>query len=313
MAALKGLPNARQSNAPHAGFDMLKQTEMLMLTLCGEFGDGLSPIGVREFRRMKELMTGGLFMPDDSEVGIESLLDIGFDSQEAERIMALISREKQVAFELDRLAQLGIRPVCRISENYPHSFISKLGDSAPSVLFCAGNIELLKNKAAALVGSRQLGIGGAEFAKTFGKTCAEKGLTLVSGGAEGADMIAQQSALSSGGAVISFRPDSLIRNKEKLSSEINEGKLLVISERGADCAFSAASAAARNRLIHSYCDKVFVAGSGFKKGGTWSGTETNLKKGYSKVYVFNDGSQGCRGLIALGALPVELDEIVSCL
>jgi len=64
-------------------------------------------------------------------------------------------------------------------------------------------------------------------------------------------------------------------------------------------------------LIHSYCDKVFVAGSGFKSGGTWSGTETNLKKGFSKVYVFDDGSAGCSGLIESGGIPVTLRDLDS--
>lgn len=288
---------------------MLKTTEMLMLSLCGDFGDGLSPMGLREFRRMRELLSGNLFADKAEEISADTLLDAGFETDEARRIMALISREKYMDDELDRLYQIGIYPMTRISNNYPGSFSTKLGDSAPAVLFYAGNAELLNNNAAALVGSRQLSVQGAEFARAFGEACAKSEITLVSGGAEGADMIAQKAALSNGGTVISFRPDSLIKNIKKLSSELSEGKLLVISERGADCAFTAGGAAGRNRLIHSYCDRVFVAGASYKKGGTWSGTETNLKKHYSKVYVFDDGSAGCDGLIALGGIAVRIEGI----
>ena len=292
---------------------MNNQTQLLLLTLCGDFGDGALPLGVKEYRKLKVLMSCNIFFENNREVSAENLLALGFDIAETQRIMTLISREKTVESQLDQLSDMGIVPITCISPDYPKNIAEKLGESAPAVLFCAGNTDLLKNRAAAIVGSRTLAVKGAEFAAAFGRACAQKGITLVSGGAEGADMIAQQSALSCGGAVISFRPDSLIKNRIKLSSEIDGGKLLIVSERGADCSFSAASAASRNRLIHSYCSKVFVAGADYKSGGTWSGTEINLKKGYSKVYVLNDGSRGCSGLIELGAEPVETGDIISLL
>ena len=292
---------------------MLKSTEKLMLLLCGQFNDGLTPLGIREFRKLSERVRGNLFFSPEKELTRSDLLELGYGEEESQKIFSLISREKYVSSELDRFSALGIHPMTRISPEYPETFHKKLGDSAPTVLFYWGNIDLLKNSAVSMVGSRELGVRGAAFARTLGESVAKAGLTLVSGGANGADMIAQNSALSNGGTVISFRPDSLVTNVNKLSPDISEGKLLVITERGADVAFSSGSAASRNRLIHSYCDKVFVAGSDFKKGGTWSGTEINLKKGYSRVYVFDDGSAGCNGLINLGGVPVGPDNLDSIL
>ena len=288
---------------------MLKPTEKIMLQLGGEFNDGLTPLGIRQFRKLSERVRGNLFFSPEKELTRSDLLELGYDEEESQKIFSLISREKYVTSELNRLSALDIYPLTRISPDFPKTFLEKLGDSAPMVLFYWGNIKLLKNGTAAIVGSRELGVSGAAFARAFGETVANAGLTLVSGGANGADMIAQNSALSNGGTVISFRPDSLINNIKKLSCDICEGKLLVITERGADIPFSAGSAASRNRLIHSYCDRVFVAGSDYKKGGTWSGTETNLKKGYSKVYVFDDGSAGCNGLINLGGVPIGMDAL----
>lgn len=292
---------------------MFKTTEKLMLLLCGEFNDGLTPLGLRQFRKLSERVRNNIFFSPDAELTRSDLLNLGYDEEESQKIFSLISRVNHVSSELERLAQMGIYPITRISSDYPQVFLEKLGDSAPMVLFYSGNIGLLNNKAVALVGSRNLGVQGASFARVLGEKAAEFGFSLISGGANGADIIGQTVALSKGGTVISFRPDSLVKNIKKLSKEIDGGNFLVITEKGADISFSSASAASRNRLIHSCCDKVFVAGSGYKSGGTWSGTEHNLKKGYSRVYVFNDGSAGCSGLIGLGGEPVgisDLDKII---
>ena len=288
---------------------MFKTTEKLMLLLCGDFNDGLTPLGLKQFRKLSERVRNNLFFSPDKELTRSDFIDLGYDEEESKKIFELISRENSVRCELERLAGMGIFPLTRISTEYPKSILEKLGDSAPMVLFYAGNLDLLKNAAIALVGSREISVQGATFARTLGETAAKSGLTLVSGGANGADIIAQTAALANGGSVICFRPDGLVNNINKLSNEIAAGKLLVITERGADISFSSATAASRNRLIHCYSDRVFVAGSDYKKGGTWSGTETNLKKGYSKVYVFDDGSAGCSGLIGLGGEPIGLSDL----
>ena len=203
---------------------MFKTTEKLMLLLCGDFNDGLTPLGLKQFRKLSERVRNNLFFSPDKELTRSDFIDLGYDEEESKKIFELISRENSVRCELERLAGMGIFPLTRISTEYPKSILEKLGDSAPMVLFYAGNLDLLKNAAIALVGSREISVQGATFARTLGETAAKSGLTLVSGGANGADIIAQTAALANGGSVICFRPDGLVNNINKLSNEIAAGK-----------------------------------------------------------------------------------------
>ena len=47
------------------------------------------------------------------------------------------------------------------------------------------------------------------------------------------------------------------------------------------------------------------------EGGTWSGSEENLRKGWSPLFVHDDGSEGCSALIDLGATPVKPESLTS--
>ncbi len=285
---------------------MLTSSEKLMLLLCGQFGDETVQLGLRQFREISDFFRGSLLFSPSLLMDKDQLVAMGFSQELSSQIFSLISRESMVDSLLESYASQGIFPLTRISPDYPQSIIRKLGDAAPMVLFYSGDISLLRNKAVALVGSRNLSIAGAEFARAVGQAAARAGVTVISGGAEGADSIVQRAAIAAGGTVVCFRPESLVENVKKLSSHIKEGKLLVISERGAECPFSTAGAVSRNRLIHSSCDHVFVAGCTLNSGGTWTGTMANLKKGYSRVHVFNDGSAGCNALIHQGAEPVDI-------
>ena len=69
--------------------------------------------------------------------------------------------------------------------------------------------------------------------------------------------------------------------------------------------FSAIRALSRNRLIHAMGSLTFVAQSGCGKGGTWSGSVQNLRNRWTPVCCFDDGSEGARQLIQMGARGVE--------
>ena len=76
-------------------------------------------------------------------------------------------------------------------------------------------------------------------------------------------------------------------------------------EEGFDLQFSAARALQRNRIIHSFSEKTFVAQCSLGKGGTWSGTADNLRKGWSQVICYDDGSDASRELACMGAVCVD--------
>ena len=63
----------------------------------------------------------------------------------------------------------------------------------------------------------------------------------------------------------------------------------------------------RNRVIHALGEVTLVAQSDLGIGGTWSGTTTNLKAGWSPVYCFDDGSDAARELEQMGAILITAD------
>jgi predicted Rossmann fold nucleotide-binding protein DprA/Smf involved in DNA uptake len=133
---------------------------------------------------------------------------------------------------------------------------------------------------------------------------AAEGFVLVSGNARGADRTAQEACLAAGGAVIAVLP-------AELSAHAPENdRLLYLCLTGWHLPMEPYRALERNRIIHALGEKTFVAQS-HRSGGTWSGSEENLRRGWSPLFVHDDGSEGCSALISLGATPVMLESLFS--
>ena len=62
-------------------------------------------------------------------------------------------------------------------------------------------------------------------------------------------------------------------------------------------------------MIHSMGAVTLVAQSGCRMGGTWDGTEKNLRYGWSPVFCYADGSPAQRMLTDLGAGEVDLADL----
>ena len=87
------------------------------------------------------------------------------------------------------------------------------------------------------------------------------------------------------------------------SRELTEGGRAFAE--GYDLPFSAQRALSRNHFIHAMGEKTLVAQCRAGAGGTWDGTTENLRRGWSPVFVSDDGSEGAQALIARGAVPVR--------
>lgn len=233
------------------------------------------------------------------EVTVEAIMELGYNRPSAERILQLLSDEEQLAWYIKKAARQGCVPITRVSSAYPDRLRKCLGMDAPGVLWAKGDLSILKQPAIALVGSRELNIENEAFAREVGKQAALQGFVLVSGNAKGADRIAQESCLSHGGKVISVVADAL--DEHTLQENV-----LYLSEDGFDLPFSAQRALSRNRVIHSLTPKTFVAQCGLGTGGTWDGTQGNLRYNWSEVYCFADGSDACKELEQMGATRIDI-------
>lgn len=274
-----------------------------VLLLCCALGDqSVRPLTVARFRTLslKAAAMGPGDGDPDRDVCAEDLLRLGLNPEEASRVEALLGREEQLQRYLDAGRQLDLYPVTRLSAAYPPQMVQKLGMSCPTAFFCAGNAALFSRPCVGLAGSRRIRPENARFARRVGELAAAEGLTLVTGGAEGADREALEACLRAGGSAVVFVPDDL-RKRAHMAGE----RCLVCSQDGYHLPFTAARALARNAYIHIMGERTLIAQTDLESGGTWSGTAENLKRGWSRVYVFDDGSQGAAGLVSRGAIPVK--------
>ena len=268
-----------------------------VLLLCAQLSDGEKPLTMAQFRTLsKRAHALGMGEADPlRELCEKDLLRLGYSVPDAEHIVRLLSREAKLSAYLAAAERLGIFPLTRISPAYPERLTAQLGMDCPPVLFVRGDETLLHTRMIGVVGSRALRPENRVFAERGGRKIAEEGFTLVSGGATGADLAAQQACLSAGGSVVIFPATRLCDCKAP-------ERTCYVSEDGFDLPFSVPRAMRRNRLIHAMGEKTLVAQTSLETGGTWAGSLDNLHHSYSPVFVFDDGSDAAKALSALGAI-----------
>lgn len=238
----------------------------------------------------------------DVELDLEHLTAMGCGREEAQRVLALLSEEELLHAYLDRARRQDCHCITRAWETYPQILRSRLGMDSPGSLWLKGDASLLDTPAISLVGSRDLNPENLRFAEAVGIQAAKQGFTLISGNARGADTIAQEACLASGGKVISVVADRLADHPVRKN-------VLYVSEDGFDEPFSNQRALHRNHVIHALGRITFAAQCTLGKGGTWNGSTANLRHGWSPLYCFNDGSEAVKELVQMGAIPIGFEEL----
>ncbi len=292
----------------------MTKAELGLLLLCVLPGETppLSEHRYEELRQMAKVL--GPENPDpETELDQKELLHLGCTEEEAARILSRLERERELAMYLKHLEKNRIQLLTCLSPEYPNRLREKLGGKAPLKLYCMGNAALLSKPCISLVGSRKLRARGRSFSRQAGSAIAAQGFGYCSGGAAGADTVGYQAAIANGGCAVLFLADSLLRHRydRRYLCALEQDRLLLVSEFGADHSFTAAGALARNRLIHAMGEKVLVAQTDYTSGGTWNGTVENLRSHWSPVFV-SDGEPedpGTRGLLEQGAEPVSVRQL----
>lgn len=258
------------------------------------------PLSAAAMRRLAQRASLGERTMEDRELCAADLVQLGYDSVTAKKILSLLNEGMLLDCYLEDAKRTGCVPLTRISTGYPMCLRQRLGDEAPGVLWTKGDVEILKMPKVSLVGSRDIDLKNKAFAVEVGFQAAKQGFALVSGNARGADKAAQRACLDNGGCVISVVADELAAHR-------NMERILYVSEENFDAPFSAQRALSRNRVIHGLGEKTFVAQCSCGTGGTWNGTVKNLKSGWSPVFCFDDSSAAARQLEQMGAQCISID------
>jgi len=184
-------------------------------------------------------------------------------------------------------------------EAYPSRWLSVLRSGAPPAVWVCGAPPAATY--VAIVGSRRLSEPEERFGEQSAVSAVRSGLSVVSGGAFGADAAAERAALAEGGAVLRVLPHGV-------GSAKGHEALANLSVCAPWEEFSTQNAMERNTLIYAAADRSLVLKCRLKEGGSWHGAVDALRRRSSNVFVRDDGSAPSRALASLGANLVSRPE-----
>ena len=303
--------------------DYLNDDGLVVLALCSAFalpesgGAGeAAPFTLSEWNKLaRQIHDSPLKQPAalPGRSADELAKDLGLPPDDAERVARLCDRSGRLALELEGLFSRGMWAVTRTDEQYPKKLRDTLKHQAPTVLFGAGDAQLLSRGSVAVIGSRNIDDVGTAFAQEVGRKAAGARLPVVSGGARGTDRLAMGAALDAGGIAFGVLADSLDRTVRQpdLRQLLLDGQLVLLTPYAPTAGFSVGAAMGRNKVIYGLADFAVVVSSDYQTGGTWAGAVEALKAGWCPVFA-RDGAdvpKGNRELLKLGAAPLAQDEL----
>lgn len=139
----------------------------------------------------------------------------------------------------------------------------------PQRLYCMGDVSILKNRMAAVVGSRKSSSYGRWAAESIARALSGSGITVVSGMAKGIDAAAHRGAMDGNGGTVAVLGCGIDRcypaEHRNLKKEI-AGRGLVISEYPPGMDAKRWTFPKRNRIISALAEIVIVAEAGLNSG-----------------------------------------------
>ncbi|MDE5863204.1 MAG: DNA-processing protein DprA, partial [Lachnospiraceae bacterium] len=177
--------------------------------------------------------------------------------------------KKQILSSYQRLGEKGISFIHPESKEYPER-LRNIPD-APVGLYVKGKLPSERQKAVAIIGTRQCTRYGSEMARFFGRELARCGVSIISGLARGIDGMAHCGALEAEGytmGVLGCGIDVVYpRENYRMFLQMEE-KGGILSENNIGIKPSAGLFPERNRLIAGLADGVLVV-EAMEKSGTF--------------------------------------------
>jgi len=284
-----------------------------MILFCSHLAlsdEGIVPLTLKDWNPLARKIQASVLKRPAALLGLNTHdlhTQLEISMSEAERLVRLSERSTVLAIELERIASMGIRVLTRADTDYPNRYRKRLMESAPTILFYAGEKELLGQPGIAVVGSRNLDEIGQACADFVGNACGLSGLVLYSGGAKGVDTISMNAALSARGTAVGILANSLEKEirSPAIRAALLRGDLCLVTPYSPSTPFSVGIAMGRNKLIYTLADHAIVVASDVEKGGTWAGATEALKNRWIPVFVLNHANmpKGNQELLQKGALP----------
>jgi len=272
----------------------LSERAKAVVLLCSTVGLG-SEAGVKCFGPVRwhslrrHVGAAGLGGPE-ALIGMDAdavATTLGVKPAIAEQVARLLERAGRFSLDMERIAGWGIWVLTEFDEAYPQVLTTRLGDSAPPLLFGSGDRDLLRCDGVAVVGSRRPDDAGSIFAQKFGAKAADLGLAIVSGAAKGVDETAMGAAMARGGISVGVVADSLERlvRRKAWRERLLGGELVLVSEHHPSRRFDVGWAMQRNRVVYCLAQAAVVVASDAGRGGTWDGATKNAAAVWVPLFV----------------------------
>jgi DNA processing protein len=264
------------------------------IALVARLGDGPRPLSPTKFWELLDRFDGDPTQAPDAE---------------QEDIRTLATRQTSAALHITELKSQAITVLTPFHEEYPSRYLERLGRLAPPLLYAAGNLAVANQSDAisvGIVGSRGATESELAFAEELGRECAAHGFHTVSGGAKGVDAAGLNAAWTSGGFVLAVLAEGVRRaiRRRGLRQIIADEQGAILSAVHPDTGFSVGAAMGRNKLVYAASDLTVVAAVEEGEGGTWSGADEALRRGFGRVAV-RRGARAETALIHRGALGID--------
>ena len=198
-----------------------------------------------------------------------------------------------------------------LDQSYPSNLKSLLKLNTPPVLSMIGNINLLSNRTVGFSGSRKVSEKGIAITKDCVEQLSqEKGMSIVSGYAQGVDKEAHYTALASGGSTIIVLPNGIssFYVRQELMDVWDWDRVLVISEYLPKDKWSVSRAMNRNNTIIGLSDIMVVVEAGLTGGSLDAGLRTleDSKPLYVPLYSdYPESALGNKVLLEKGAKSIR--------
>jgi DNA processing protein len=198
----------------------------------------------------------------------EGLRQAGLRSDTIEKILERRS-QLNLTSEWEKFQQTGLNFITGNDREYPRQL--KEIKSPPFVLFYRGNIDLLKQKQLAVVGTRRFSEYGRLVTEKLVPQIAQAGITITSGMAQGIDSLAHQATINVGQPTIAVLGAGILEAEKnayarQMMHSILSQNGLIISEYPPDYPASRFTFPARNRIVSGLSLGVLVVEAGEKSG-----------------------------------------------
>jgi predicted Rossmann fold nucleotide-binding protein DprA/Smf involved in DNA uptake len=176
------------------------------------------------------------------------------------------AKEKSAAQTLlvERLQDEHIRVVTVLDPAYPLLLKSALGRMhIPPVLFCMGDLEILKRQTIAIIGARNANEQSLAFTRAAARYFAARGANVISGNARGVDRSAYEGATSTDGCTTVVLPHGIHKLSKvqlhDLQPRSETGNVLLMSQFHPDAPWVVSRAMERNNVVTGLAQVVIVA------------------------------------------------------